>query len=461
MNSVAIPDLLSSGSFSSPLAGSVQAPADKSLSHRALLITSMACGPSRITGLLESEDVLALMRALRALGVEIKREANDLGVLTTVFGRGVGGFCPPEEVLDMGNSGTAVRLLAGALATQRLRAHMTGDRSLCHRPMDRIIKPLSRMGASFQCREGGKLPMVIDGAPIPMPMRWKNAVASAQVKSAILLAALNTPGRTSVIEPRPSRDHTERMLRFFGVRVDISPNHTVSLNGEQEFNGRDMTIAGDPSSCAFAAAAAALTPSSRIVCTRLCINPLRMGFYRHLQAMGVDVTISAKGSMAGEEVADITITGPDVLRPVETLPNDVPSMIDEYPLLAVLCARASGVSRLRGLDELRHKESDRLDGLARNLRHCGVDARIEGDDLTITADGTLPVGGGVIDANFDHRIAMSFLILGAAAQRPINVTGCRTIATSFPDFPATMRSLGWELGGLPSPETQRCPETQR
>ncbi len=457
----AIPDCLSSGHFDRPLSGSVMAPGDKSLSHRALLIAAMASSPSRIDGLLESADVLHMAGALTALGIRIERDEKSASY--RVFGCGTGGFAQPEKALDMGNSGTAARLLAGALATQRLSAYITGDASLCGRPMERIITPLSQMGAQFDCQTEHRLPMLLRGAVMPLPLEWHGTIASAQVKSAIILAGLNAPGRTRVVEPYPSRDHSERMLRFFGLRVDQPKPGMVIVEGEQEFAGCALRIAGDPSSCAVAVTAALLAPPGRVVCRGVCVNPLRTGFYRVLRDMGVNVTFSpghpagsssgsfggdmSRSGYGGEDVADIVIDGSSrtALMPIETRPERAGAMIDEYPLLAVICAFAKGKSRLRGLDELRHKESDRLSTLADNLIKAGVDARVDGDDLVIDADGTAPAGGTMINADLDHRMAMAFLVLGAAAKEPIIVDGCGAIATSFPGFISFMGDLGWRL----------------
>lgn len=404
---------------------------------------ALAVGQTRISGLLEGEDVLRTAAAMQALGAEITRDRADW----LVSGRGLGGLVEPSDILDMGNSGTAARLLAGILSTHPLYAVMTGDASLRKRPMGRVIDPLTATGAQFFARSGNRLPLTIIGASDPMPLAYRLPVASAQVKSAILLAGLNAPGYTEVEEPEPTRDHSENMLRHFGADVIVSKTghgRHIRLKGQPELHAADILIPGDPSSAAFPAAAALLVPGSEIIITNVGLNPLRTGLFSTLREMGADLTIGNQRVEGGEPVGDMTIRASN-LRAVDVPPERAPSMIDEYPILAVLCAAANGTSRLRGLAELRVKESDRLAATASLLQVNGVNLEIEGDDLIIRGtSGAIP-GGGLVATHMDHRLAMSALVLGQATKDAVRIDDASFIDTSFPGFLTLMRRLGAEM----------------
>jgi 3-phosphoshikimate 1-carboxyvinyltransferase len=440
--------------LSNPLFGSLAVPGDKSISHRALMLGAIAVGETVIDGLLEGEDVRATAAALRAMGAEIETKDGRWHV----WGRGVGGLAEPAQVLDMGNSGTAARLLLGLLATHGLTATLTGDASLVQRPMGRVIEPLMRMGATFTSRDG-KLPVTVQGAGVsaagPIPIAYTPPVASAQVKSAILLAGLNTPGETSVLEPRPTRDHTERMLRHFGAAIrieDSAEGRRATLSGEPELTGRTVTVPGDPSSAAFPLVAALLVPGSAVTVTGVGLNPLRAGLFDALRDMGADLTVANEREIAGEPVGDLTARhGP--LTGITVPAERAPSMIDEYPVLAMAAACAKGVTRFEGVGELRVKESDRIDAVAAGLRMCGVDVETGPDWMVVHGLGGPPPGppadqekdGAAIETHLDHRIAMSFLVLGLAAKRPVTVDDAAPIETSFPHFADLMRGLGASL----------------
>ena len=426
-----------------PLSGRVAVPGDKSISHRALMFAGLAVGETVISGLLEGEDVLRTAAAMRALGAEVTHTAGQW----RVWGRGVGGLREPADVLDMGNSGTAARLLAGVLTTQVRFAVMTGDASLRARPMQRVMLPLSGFGARFTARAGGRLPLAIEGARDPLPVSWRQQVASAQVKSAILLAGLNAPGETVVVEPEPTRDHTENMLRHFGARVavtDTPDGRVVTLAGYPELRAADVLVPGDPSSAAFPLVAALLVPGSRVTVTGVGLNPLRSGLLAVLQEMGADLSIAGERVAGGERVGDLTAAY-GALRAVDVPAWRVPSMVDEYPILAVAAAFAEGTTRLRGLQELRVKESDRLAATAALLAANGVRVMIEGDDLLVHGQGGAPAGGGKVATHMDHRIAMSGLVLGLATAAPVSVDDTSFIDTSFPGFVALMNQLGAAL----------------
>jgi 3-phosphoshikimate 1-carboxyvinyltransferase len=423
------------------LAGSARVPGDKSISHRSLMLGALAVGETEIHGLLEGEDVLRSAEAMRALGAEAWREA---GGVWRVAGRGIGGLVEPADVLDLGNAGTGARLLMGVVATHRLTAFFSGDASLRRRPMGRVVEPLARMGARFTAREGWRLPLAVTGSADPVPIRYRLPVASAQVKSAILLAGLNTPGETTVIEPEPTRDHTELMLRHFGaeVRVEASEEgRVVTLVGEPELTGRRIEVPADPSSAAFPMVAALLLPGSDIRLTGVGLNPHRIGLIRCLQEMGGSVEIESPRQEAGEPVGDIRVKA-SRLHGIEVPADRAPTMIDEYPILAVAASFAEGETVMPGLAELRVKESDRLAAVARGLTACGV-AAVEGaDSLAVSGQGRQPPGGARIEANLDHRIAMSFLVLGLAARKPVAIDDGSPIDTSFPGFVDLMNGLG-------------------
>lgn len=428
---------------SAPISGRLKVPGDKSISHRALILAGLATGRTRIDGLLEADDVMATARAMEALGATVSRS----GTAFEVLGQGVGGLTAPEGVLDFGNSGTASRLMLGVLAGYPMRVAMTGDASLCRRPMSRVLAPLSEMGLTV---EGGKdtLPLTVVGTADLLPIVYELPVPSAQVKSAILLAGLHAPGRTTVIEPLPTRDHTERMLRFFGAEIDVTTrddgSRAVTVGGDAELTGAHVVVPGDPSSAAFLVAAALICPGSDLVIENVLLNPTRTGFFETLREMGADIEIIGEHDEAGEPVGDLHVRS-SALKGVRVPPEQAPSMIDEYPMLAALAAFADGETRMEGLAELKVKESDRLAATAAGLAACGVEARIEGDDLIVSGTGGAR-GGGVVETHMDHRIAMAFLTLGLGSEEPVTVDDIGMIATSFPDFVPLMRGLGAQLG---------------
>lgn len=427
------------------LEGTVRVPGDKSISHRALMIGGLAVGETRIEGLLEGEDVLATAAALRTLGVWVEKSADGNW---HVRGRGVGGLSEPADVLDMGNSGTAARLLMGVLAAHPFTATLSGDASLNARPMGRVIDPLSQMGAVFSSRSGGRLPLNITGLADPLPIEYELPVASAQVKSAILLAGLGAAGVTRVIEPRPTRDHTELMLRHFGASVDVEDlpdgSRGVSVHGQPELTGRDVLVPGDISSAAFPMAAALLKPGSKVTLKGVGINPLRAGLIETFKEMGGVIILENQRVEAGEPVADIQVQG-STLKGITVAPDRAPSMIDEYPILAVVAACAGGTTRLEGLSELRVKESDRLGGMARGLEACGVNLEEGEDFLVIHGTGQPPAGGATIETALDHRIAMAFLVLGMVSASPVTIDDAEPIETSFPGFAQLMNGLGGNI----------------
>lgn len=426
------------------LSGRVTVPGDKSISHRALMIGASAVGETRIQGLLEGEDVLCTAAALRALGARVEKR----GDIWSVGGVGVGGFSPPDDIIDVGNAGTAARLLMGLLATQDLKVHLTGDASLRSRPMNRVIVPLSQMGAAFDANEGGRMPLVLDGASEPIPIEYDVPVPSAQVKSAILLAALNTPGTTTVTEREATRDHTENMLRSFGADIDVAETadggRRISVTGFAELAATDVTVPGDPSSAAYPGVAALIVPGSEVTVENVGINPLRAGLFETLREMGADLTYTGQRDAAGEPVADITFRhGP--LSGVDIPAARAPSMIDEYPIVAVAASVASGETRMRGLAELRVKESDRFKAILDGLSACGVAVQADGDDIVIRGCGGMPAGGAEIAVNLDHRIGMSFLVLGLATQKPVTLDDAAAIGTSFPGFVDLMNGIGTNM----------------
>ncbi|MGE0415735.1 MAG: 3-phosphoshikimate 1-carboxyvinyltransferase [Acetobacteraceae bacterium] len=427
-----------------PLKGRVAVPGDKSISHRALMFGALAVGETRITGLLTGEDVLRTAAAMRALGADVMRDSDGTW---HVSGRGIGGLTEPDDVLDMGNSGTAARLLCGILATHPIFAVMTGDGSLRRRPMRRVIDPLSATGARFSAREGGRLPLAVEGACEPLPLEYRVPVPSAQVKSACLLAGLNAPGETVITEPEATRDHSENMLRHFGatVRVDVAgAGRIITLQGQPELRAADVVVPGDPSSAAFPLVAALLVPGSELTIPAVGLNPLRTGLFTCLREMGADVTVANQRTEGGEPVGDLIVRG-GTLRPVDVPPERAPSMIDEYPILAVAAACAVGTTRMRGLKELRVKESDRLSATAALLSENGVKVEIDGDDMIVHGTGALVPGGGFVVTHMDHRIAMSALVLGMASTAPVTVDDASFIDTSFPGFAALMNAAGAAL----------------
>jgi 3-phosphoshikimate 1-carboxyvinyltransferase len=427
---------------SNPLAGTIRVPGDKSISHRALMLGALAIGRTEISGLLEGEDVLATAAAVKALGAAAERGANGRWL---VDGIGIGALAEPEDMLDLGNSGTAARLLLGILASHPITTFVTGDASLRRRPMGRIVDPLSRIGARFVTREGARLPLAVTGAADPLPISYRLPVPSAQVKSAVLLAGLNTPGETTVIEPLATRDHTERMLRHFGAVVGTEPAEDggcrITVEGHPELAAAPIVVPGDPSSAAFPLVAALIVPGSEVTVEGVGLNPLRTGFLECLREMGADIILLNERDEGGEPVADIraragTLTGADI--PAERAPR----MIDEYPILAVAAACARGRTVMRGLAELRVKESDRLTAIATGLDRCGVRVGVEGDNLVVEGADNFPAGGAMIEAQLDHRIATAFLVLGLAANEPVRIDDAAPIATSFPGFIGLINGLG-------------------
>jgi 3-phosphoshikimate 1-carboxyvinyltransferase len=422
------------------LAGTIRVPGDKSISHRALILGALATGRTRITGLLESEDVLATAKAVMALGAHIRNVNGSV----EVTGQGVGGLQAPMEDLDFGNSGTGSRLMLGVVAGHDIEARFTGDASLCRRPMARVLKPLQRMGLSLDDDERTTLPLTIRGTPDLVPIVYESPIASAQVKSAVLLAGLHAPGRTTVIEPLASRDHTERMLTHFGAEISVKDEddgrRAVTVRGDAELGGASIAIPGDPSSAAFAIAASLICEGSDIVLEGVLMNPTRAGFIETVREMGGDVELLDLRLQGGEPVADLRVRAGGLIA-ANVPPERAPSMIDEYPVLAVLAAFAQGETRLRDLAELREKESDRLAATAAGLLACGVETSIEGDNLIIMGEGNVP-GGGVVETHMDHRIAMAFLTLGLGAGQPVTVDDVGMIATSFPAFVPLMTKLG-------------------
>ena len=427
------------------LHGAARIPGDKSISHRALILGALAVGETRVWGLLEGDDVMRTAAALRSLGTGIRQLEAGLWL---VNGAGTGGLCEPGAVLDLGNSGTAVRLLMGAVATHPFNSVFTGDASLVRRPMQRVTDPLVRMGARFLTRSGGRLPLAVEGTNRPVPVIWEPSVPSAQVKSAVLLAGLNAPGETTVVEMRPTRDHTELMLRHFGGQVVVEPRKDgracVTVIGQPELIGREIRVPGDPSSAAFVVVGAAVLPDSAVQLPGICLNPRRCGLYDTLTEMGADIRVVNQRVESGEMVGDLIVRGGDRLTGVVVPAERAPDMIDEYPVLAVAAAAAQGTTVMHGLKELRVKESDRLAMIASGLAANGVRVAIDGDTLTVhgtAGQGGIPGGASVI-TGMDHRIAMSFLVLGLIAKAPVVIDDGRFIDTSFPDFVAIMNDLG-------------------
>ncbi len=439
---------------SAGLQGEFCLPGDKSISHRALILGALSEGMTTITGLLESEDILCTVNVLRALGVRIEKTASSW----RVHGVGLGGLLEPSAPLDFGNSGTGARLMMGVVAGHAIRACFTGDASLSHRPMGRVLDPLKCMGMNVLEETRLTLPLTLLGSRDLTPIVYRLPVPSAQVKSAVLLAGLLTPGRTSVIETEPTRDHTERMLRFFGAEVAIereADGTRISVVGQAQLRGREVFVPSDPSSSAFLAAAATICPDSRLILRDVLVNPTRTGFYATLAEMGASIAFENQRDINGEPVADIAITS-SALKGVRVPASRAPSMIDEYPCLAAVAAFAEGTTVMEGLAELRVKESDRLSAMIDGLTRCGVTAEGVGDTLCVTGSRKVR-GGATIATHLDHRIAMAFLVLGLAADRPVTVDDASMIATSFPDFEATMAEVGARLERPPVRlETEDC-----
>ena len=430
---------------SGPLTGRAEVPGDKSISHRALILGALAVGETRISGLLEGQDVLDTASAMRAFGAEVTRHGPGDW---SVHGVGVGGFAEPEQVIDCGNSGTGVRLIMGAMATSPITATFTGDASLRKRPMGRVTEPLALFGARAHGRSGGRLPMTVVGAADPLPVRYVVPVPSAQVKSAVLLAGLNAPGQTVVIEAEPTRDHSERMLRGFGAELvveETAEGRVITLTGQPELRPQTVAVPRDPSSAAFPVCAALIVAGSDILVPGVSQNPTRSGLYTTLVEMGADIAFENPREEGGEPVADLRVRA-STLGGIEVPAGRAASMIDEYPILSVVAAFAEGRTVMRGVKELRVKESDRIDAMARGLEACGVRVEEEEDVLIVHGMGPGGVPGGATCAtHIDHRIAMSFLVLGLASKSPISIDDGAPIATSFPVFEPLMRGLGAEI----------------
>ena len=421
----------------------MRVPGDKSISHRALMFGALATGRTRITGLLEGEDILATAQALQVLGCPIAK----VGKTWEVLGRGVGGLTEPAGDLDFGNAGTGARLMLGVLAGHDMRVRLTGDASLSQRPMGRVLKPLQQMGLEVVVgNDKQTLPLTIRGTPDLIPIEYRLPVPSAQIKSAVLIAGLHAAGETTVIEPEATRDHTERMLAHFGAQLTATKRQgvrAISIKGDGELAGTDVKVPGDPSSAAFLAAAALIVPGSEVTISGVLVNPTRTGFYTTLREMGADVTFLNERNEGGEPVADIRVRH-SKLKGVQVPAARAPTMIDEYPVLACLAAYAAGETRMDGLAELKVKESDRLAATAQGLVANGVAAKVEGDTL-IVEGGRGVNGGGTVATHLDHRVAMAFLVLGLGADRPVTVDDAGMIATSFPEFRPLMEGLGAEF----------------
>lgn len=429
-----------------PLRGTAEVPGDKSISHRALIFGAMAVGETRITGLLEGQDVLDTAKAMQAFGAEVTQHGAGAW---SVHGVGVGGFREPLDVIDCGNSGTGVRLIMGCMATTAMTATFTGDASLRKRPMGRVTDPLSLFGTRAYGRQGGRLPMTVVGAAHPVPVRYALPVASAQVKSAVLLAGLNAPGQTVVIEKEPTRDHSERMLVGFGAELSVEATdegNVITLTGRPELRPQTVAVPRDPSSAAFPVCAALVVPGSEVFVPGVSQNLTRNGLYLTLVDMGADIQFENPRVEGGEPVADLRVRYSDRMQGIEVPPGRAPSMIDEYPILSVVAALSHGRTVMRGVKELRVKESDRIDAMARGLEACGV--RVEEDEDTLIVHGMGPggvPGGATCQTHLDHRIAMSFLVLGMATKLPVSVDDASPIVTSFPIFVPLMERLGAEL----------------
>lgn len=430
---------------SGPLRGTAHVPGDKSVSHRALIFGALSVGKTTVTGLLEGQDVLDTAKAMQALGAEVWQDADGAW---HIHGVGIGGLQEPQNVIDCGNAGTGVRLIMGVTATHPITVTYTGDASLRSRPMGRVTDPLSLFGAESFGRKGGRLPLTLVGTDRPVPVRYTVPMPSAQVKSAVLLAGLNTPGETVVIEPEATRDHTERMLRGFGAAVsveDTSEGRVITLIGQPELRPQTIAVPRDPSSAAFPVCAALMTEGSDVLVPNIGLNPTRAGLYTTLQEMGADLIFENPREEGGEPVADLRARFA-TLRGIEVDPARAASMIDEYPVLAALAATAEGTTIMRGIKELRVKESDRIDAMARGLEAQGV--RIEESEDSLTVHGRGPEGikgGATVKTHLDHRIGMSFMCLGLAAQNPVCIDDAGAIGTSFPDFTNLMNGLGASL----------------
>lgn len=428
-------------SQNTPFRGNVTVPGDKSVSHRALMLSSQAIGTSTISGLLLGEDVLHTADALRMLGVTIT--ADEAGIWH-VQGVGVGGLKEPDDVINMGNSGTAVRLMMGLVAPYPFTTFFTGDKSLRSRPMARVTRPLGEMGIGFVGRKNNQLPLAVVGTVESLPICYHLPVPSAQVKSAILLAGLNTAGKTTVIETEATRDHTERMLTYFGAEIEVKQaegGKAITVTGHPSLVAKAINVPGDPSSAAFLVVAALITKEAELVIENICVNPLRIGLYQTLQEMGGKIEFFNHRRIAGEEIADIRVCASQ-LHGVDVPADRAPSMIDEYPILSIAAAYASGHTVMNGLAELKAKESNRLSAVAEGLAACKVNVTEGEDSLIVEGGAGIVEGGGMVTTHMDHRIAMSFLVLGGVTKQPVTIDDGGMIATSFPGFVALLNSVG-------------------
>jgi len=436
---------------SGPLAGTARVPGDKSISHRSLMFGGLASGETRVTGLLEGEDVLRTADAMRAMGARIERPGAGNGGEWLIRGTGNGALLEPDDPFDFGNAGTGSRLTMGLVGSYDMKTTFTGDASLSKRPMGRVLDPLRLMGTQvLEAAAGDRMPLTLHGPKVAAPISYRVPMPSAQVKSAVLLAGLNAPGVTTVIEPVMTRDHTEKMLKGFGAEIEVETDaegvRHIRLQGQGRLTGRDIVVPADPSSAAFPIVAATIVPGSDIVVPNVLMNPTRTGLILTLQEMGANIEVIARRDAGGEEVADLRVRHAE-LRGVTVPPERAPSMIDEYPVLSVAAAFAEGQTLMEGLDELRVKESDRLAAVARGLEANGIDCTEAETALAVRGrPGGKGFGGGTVKTHLDHRIAMSFLVLGMAAEKPVTVDDRATIATSFPEFLGLMRELGAEIG---------------
>ena len=428
-------------SKSSDLNGEITIPGDKSISHRCVILSSLAIGESKINGLLNSSDVNCTINAMKSFGASIDMSSNDE---CTINGIGIGSLKQPDNPIDFGNSGTAVRLILGLVSTYPIETHFTGDESLTQRPMRRVTDPLTDFGANFELRNKEFLPIVVKGANLPIPITYEMEVASAQVKSAILLAGLNTPGITTVVEKEKTRDHTETLLKYYGYEISQEERNNknfISLEGQKYLSPVNIKVPGDPSSAAYPVVAGLICKNSNIKIKNVLLNPTRDGLYRCLDEMGAKITYSNKKNEAGEITYDLEVKSSS-LKPIDVPAERAPSMIDDYPILAVAASLTNGISIFRGLSELKVKESDRLLGIYNFLSKNGIDVKIDSNNLIINGSSGGPKGGGLVETNLDHRIAMSSIILGMVSDESIRIDDIETIKTSFPNFIELMKKLG-------------------
>ena len=433
----------STSSLSNGLRGEISAPGDKSISHRCVILSSIAIGESRIEGLLGSTDVICTIEAMKSLGANISLNSNKC----IINGIGIGSLIEPKKPLDFGNSGTAARLIMGLVSTHPIKSVFVGDASLSKRPMGRVIDPLTEFGTEFELTSSEFFPIVVNGAKLPIPISYETSVPSAQVKSAVLLAGLNTPGVTSVIEKQKTRDHTERLLEIYGYQIDIieeKQKTKISITGQESLTSVNIVVPGDPSSAAYPVVAGLICKNSNITVKNVLMNPTRDGIYKSLEEMGAKIDFTNKKFQAGEDVYDILVESSH-LKAIDVPASRAPSMIDDYPVLAVAASIAEGTSIFRGLSELKVKESNRLSGIKHFLEVNGVNVAIKNDDLIIEGNPKGIKGGGIINTNLDHRIAMSSLILGLISDSPVSIDDTKTIDTSFPGFINLMRALGAKI----------------